>query len=126
MVLDRILDAVLPASAYEFPPYCHPKPWQIRILLLQKNRHRPQISGNLKTVNLRDHVRTQDQPASGEAREAPSYHAVSYAAGDLKKKVRFQCDGRIFFIGFNLWQALLRLADLDLPCLVWVDAICIN
>jgi hypothetical protein len=117
---------VLPPPAYEFPPYDRWKPWQIRILSLQKNCRGPQISGNLKTINLTGHVRTQDHSAHGEAREAPPYHALSYTAGDLRKKVRFQCDGRIFFIGFNLWQALLRLADLDLPCPVWVEAICIK
>jgi hypothetical protein len=91
---------------YEFPPYDRLRPWQIRILSLQKNRYGPQISGNLKTINLTDHVWTQDHSARGEAREAPPYHALSYATGDLRKKIRFQCDGRIFFVGFNLWQAL--------------------
>jgi Heterokaryon incompatibility protein (HET) len=89
---------VLPPLTYEFPPYDRWKPWQIRILSLQKNCSGPQISGNLKTINLTGHVRTQDHSAHGEAREAPPYHALSYTAGDLRKKVRFQCDGRIFFI----------------------------
>ena len=100
MVLDVILDAVLLPSAYVFPPYDRLTPRQIRTLSLQKNRHEPQISGNLRKINLADHVRTQDHPAGGEAREAPPYHAVSYTASDLKK-VRFQCDS-VFSAFFNV------------------------
>ena len=126
MVLDKLLDKVLPPPTYEFPPYGRLKPWQIRILSLKKNSRGPKVSGNLQTIDLINHVGTGDGWASGKAREAPPYHALSYAAGDLKKKVRFSCDGRIFFIGFSLWQALVRLADLGLPCPIWVDALCIN
>jgi hypothetical protein len=126
MLLDRILDNVLPPPTYKFPPYDRLKPWQIRVLSLHKNSRGPRISGNLKTIDLVDHVHVDDSSVDGEAREAPPYHAVSYAPGDLNNKVRFDCDGRIFFIGFNLWQALVRLADLDLPCPIWVDALCIN
>jgi hypothetical protein len=128
MLLDRILslENVLPPPTYEFPPYDRLKPWQIRVLSLHKKSRGPRISGNLKTIDLIDHVDVNDSSAHGEGRKSHPYHAVSYAAGDLKNKVRFDCDGRIFFIGFNLWQALVRLADLDLSCPIWVDALCIN
>jgi hypothetical protein len=112
MVLDRILNNVLPLPTFEFPPYDRPQPWQIRILFLHKNSRGPRISGRLKTIDLIGHVDTQHYSASSKVCETPPYHAVSYAAGDPKKKFRLQCDGRIFFIGTNLWRALLRLATL--------------
>jgi hypothetical protein len=123
MVLDKLLDKLLPPLTHEFPPYDRLKPWQIRVLSLHKNIYRPRISGNLKTIDLIDHAEVSGY---GKAREAPLYHALSYAAGDVKNKTAFKCDGRTFFIGFSLWQALVRLTDLDIPCPIWVDAICIN
>jgi hypothetical protein len=126
MGLEKILDRLLPPQTYEYPPYDRLKPWQIRVLSLHKNSHGPRISGTLQTIDLIDHVAPKDYLACSKVGGTPQYHAISYAAGDLKNKIRFYCDERIFFIGFNLWQALVRLADLDLPCPIWVDAISIN
>ena len=127
MVLSRVVDAFRSPHKYEFAPYAPLGDHQIRVLTLHRHTHGPVISGNLTTIDI------APSPADTYALATidggfgpPPYHALSYATGSRKNKVQFRCDGRIFHLTRSLWQALVRIAELDLPCPVWVDNLCIN
>ncbi len=104
------------------------KPWQIRVVELHKNARGQKVSSSLKTITLSDRFDTEQFSNDEETWIVPRYHALHYSSGNLRlqNRIRFECDGRIFFIGRNIWEALVRLSESDLNCPIWVDAICIN
>jgi hypothetical protein len=54
------------------------------------------------------------------------YEALSYCWGDATKKYKIGLNGKNHCVATNLFAALHRLRDSDLPRVVWIDAICIN
>jgi hypothetical protein len=54
------------------------------------------------------------------------YEALSYCWGDATKKHKIALNEKDHYVATNLFAALHRLRDSDLPRVVWIDAICIN
>jgi hypothetical protein len=58
--------------------------------------------------------------------ENPSYAALSYTWGENVFPETLLCDGKVFRITKNLYDALTRFRLPDQVVSIWVDAICIN
>jgi hypothetical protein len=54
------------------------------------------------------------------------FEAVSYVWGDQSVKKHISCQGADITVTENLYDALLHMRLLQLPRLIWADAICIN
>jgi len=54
------------------------------------------------------------------------YEALSYVWGDSDKRRPIFMDNQYLAVTLNLYAALLRLRDRDIPRIIWVDAVCIN
>ena len=59
-------------------------------------------------------------------RARPKYQAISYTRGDHPANKELSIDGKSFFVGPNLYDALFYLRDIQKECVFWIDAICIN
>jgi len=58
--------------------------------------------------------------------ENSRYEALSYTWGSGYRQHRVSVDGLPFFVGVNLYSALLHLRDPQDERTIWIDAICIN
>jgi len=58
--------------------------------------------------------------------QLPSYDALSYVWGDATKLTPLQINGQTLMVTLNLRTALLNIRQLDQPCTLWVDAVCID
>jgi hypothetical protein len=56
----------------------------------------------------------------------PKYEAVSYVWGTEEANCNVKVDGVTFATRPNLFQLLLHLRRRDVPCILWIDGICIN
>lgn len=54
------------------------------------------------------------------------YDALSYVWGDTTERTPIQVNNRTLMITTNLRTALLNIRQLDQPCILWVDAVCID
>src|SRR6266536_377892 len=61
-------------------------------------------------------------------REKPKYDALSYTWGSHEREHKILLNGKDFWVGRNLWNALIHLGvdDSGGGRVLWVDAICIN
>ena len=112
-------DTIHPLQPYEYRPL-RPGPNNIRLLQILPGAGDAQIFCHVFQYTLRT------EKACG------LYEAVSYVWGDSADphqiRVRNAEDEyyRTLSVTKNLFAALLRLRDADLPRTLWVDAICIN
>ncbi|KAK3386901.1 heterokaryon incompatibility protein-domain-containing protein [Podospora didyma] len=58
--------------------------------------------------------------------KAQKYEALSYVWGAVSEATPIQVDAGTLYVEENLRSALLNLRFLDVPRILWVDAICIN
>jgi hypothetical protein len=58
--------------------------------------------------------------------EKQSYEALSYCWGDEEYPFPILCHDGLMWVTMNLYMALRRLQESNLPRFLWIDAICIN
>ena len=92
------------------------KPNRIRLLQLLPSQVDPEnVRCRLMEYTLRE----------SDATNHP-YEALSYVWGDNDKPQYIFVDDQELSVTPNLYTALLRLRDYELPRILWVDAICID
>jgi hypothetical protein len=112
-------DAIQPMQAYEYRPL-RPGPNNIRLLQILPGTGDADVFCQVFQYTLRT------EKAFG------LYEALSYVWGDSADPHQIRVKNaedehyRTFSVTKNLFAALLRLRDADLPRTLWVDAICIN
>jgi len=112
-------DAIQSLLTYEYRPL-RPGPNNIRLLQILPGTGDADISCQVFQYTLRT------EKAFG------LYEALSYVWGDSADPHQIRVKNaedeyyRTFSVTKNLFAALLRLRDADLPRTLWVDAICIN
>lgn len=112
-------DAIQPLQAYKYRPI-RPGPNNIRLLQILPGTGDTDIFCQVFQYTLRT------EKAFG------LYEALSYVWGDSADPHQIRVKNPeddyygTFSVTKNLFAALLRLRDADLPRTVWIDAICIN
>src|SRR5947209_18101723 len=84
---------------------------QIRLLLLRGGSGSDEVDCDLLIVSLDDQI---------------EYEALSYVWGDARDTKPIRLCGQPFHVTVNLEPALRNLRQTDRPCILWVDALCIN
>jgi hypothetical protein len=84
---------------------------QIRLLSLRGGSGSDEVDCDLLITSLDDQV---------------DYEALSYVWGDASDTRPIRLCGQPFHVTVNLESALRNLRQTDRPCILWVDALCIN
>lgn len=84
---------------------------QIRLLSLREGSGSDEIDCDLLIASLDGQV---------------DYEALSYVWGDARDTKPIRLCGQPFHVTVNLESALRNLRQTDRPCILWVDALCIN
>jgi Heterokaryon incompatibility protein (HET) len=100
---------------YSYPPLSQ-VPDSIRLLRLLPNKN--------NTADI--HCELFEYALQDSEKAAHPYEALSYVWGDSDKRRSIFIDNQYLAVTLNLYAALLRLRDHDIPRIVWVDAVCIN
>jgi hypothetical protein len=102
------------------PQYCYSplsqKPNAIRLLRILSSKHEPET--------LRCELFEYDLQGS-ETANYP-YEALSYVWGCKNQTQSIIIDDQELAVTHNLYKALLRLRDHEIPRIIWADAVCIN
>jgi Heterokaryon incompatibility protein (HET) len=100
---------------YRYSPLSQ-KPNVIRLLVLLPSRDKPEI---LRCELVEYTIRETDKANH-------PYEALSYVWGSMDKPQSIIIDDQKLEVTQNLYAALLRLRDREIPRIVWADAVCIN
>ena len=84
---------------------------QIRLLSLRGGSESDGVDCDLLIASLNDQV---------------DYEALSYVWGDARDTKPIRLCGQPFHVTVNLESALRNLRQTDRPCILWVDALCID
>ncbi|KAF4635102.1 hypothetical protein G7Y89_g2992 [Cudoniella acicularis] len=102
-------DLVLPRSTYEHDTI---KEDSIRLLYLRPGSRDEPINCDLKIFN--------------RCGEIPQYEALSYVWGPAPAVHEVQVEGKSFYTGPNLYNALRNLRQHSSTSIFWIDAMCID
>ncbi|KAB5523881.1 heterokaryon incompatibility protein-domain-containing protein [Coniochaeta sp. 2T2.1] len=83
-----------------------------RLMILQPAQRHDPVIVHLRSVSA--------------ATSLPQYDAISYVWGNPDETILILCNGLPTKITVNLHAALVQVRSLDVPRLLWADALCIN